>query len=323
MSTSRFYTVILCGIACTFLAGYEADASQLIYDSKEFTTVAWDSLVGDTFELTGSSHADEENFTTDFAEIEEESEGSEENEEIEENIVSENEKQNTKDNDPGDEKDQDSGKEKDNDNDSVSKSDLKIKNTASDNFGCERIYGFSQKDDIMLLSKSPDESDEESIIGYVKCLGDTFKPGVVVKIKSYKSYMEDEYSETEEDVKNVISLTGYKEISEEDLSKELTAVRGEELSEDDDFIFYDSDRRVIDQDELDDLSKEQCDIARNEIYARHGRMFKSDQLQEYFNSKSWYEPRYESDSFPESLLNKTEKKNAYMILEYEKKKGYM
>ena len=135
--------------------------------------------------------------------------------------------------------------------------------------------------------------------------------------------MEDEYSETEEDVKNVISLTGYKEISEEDLSKELTAVRGEELGEDDDFIFYDSDRRVIDQDELDDLSKEQCDIARNEIYARHGRMFKSDQLQEYFNSKSWYEPRYESDSFPESLLNKTEKKNAYMILEYEKKKGYM
>lgn len=39
-----------------------------------------------------------------------------------------------------------------------------------------------------------------------------------------------------------------------------------------------------------DLSPEVRRLARNEIFARHGRMFVSDDLQAYFGARDWYEP---------------------------------
>ncbi|MGN1022921.1 MAG: YARHG domain-containing protein, partial [Lachnospiraceae bacterium] len=50
-----------------------------------------------------------------------------------------------------------------------------------------------------------------------------------------------------------------------------------------------------------------------EIYARHGRKFKSKELQNYFNSKDWYEGTVDSDKFDESVLSSTEKKNASFL----------
>ena len=35
----------------------------------------------------------------------------------------------------------------------------------------------------------------------------------------------------------------------------------------------------------------------NEIYAKHGRKFKTDSIQKYFDSKSWYQPKVEPDDF--------------------------
>ncbi len=89
-----------------------------------------------------------------------------------------------------------------------------------------------------------------------------------------------------------------------------------------DYIIPDSDSRYLDKSELAGLSKEQLRLARNEIYARHGRKFDDQGLQDYFNSKSWYIPSVDASSFTESMLNDYEVKNAYLISDYEEEMGY-
>ncbi|PGM95798.1 TcaA 3rd/4th domain-containing protein [Bacillus cereus] len=54
------------------------------------------------------------------------------------------------------------------------------------------------------------------------------------------------------------------------------------------FIFPDSDIRKLTSADLTYLSKEQLKIARNEIYARHGQMFQTKDMQAYFSKQSWY-----------------------------------
>ena len=44
------------------------------------------------------------------------------------------------------------------------------------------------------------------------------------------------------------------------------------------YIFYDSDSRYLTGDELSGLSSWELKVARNEIYARHGRLFKDNEL---------------------------------------------
>lgn len=54
-------------------------------------------------------------------------------------------------------------------------------------------------------------------------------------------------------------------------------------------------------------------IMRNEIYARHGYIFKTDDMISYFNSQAWYTPRSRDVS-----LTTLEKKNVALIKSYEK-----
>ena len=89
-----------------------------------------------------------------------------------------------------------------------------------------------------------------------------------------------------------------------------------------DFKLPGSDIRYIDKSELNNFTAEDCSIARNEIYARHGRKFKDDKLQAYFNQFDWYKPSIEPDAFQESMLNDYEKKNRDLIVEYEKEHGF-
>ncbi len=56
---------------------------------------------------------------------------------------------------------------------------------------------------------------------------------------------------------------------------------------------FTSTRRITEQD-LRGLSDWDLTIMRNEIYARHGYIFQTKQMKEYFNSQSWYYPRYSS-----------------------------
>ena len=89
-----------------------------------------------------------------------------------------------------------------------------------------------------------------------------------------------------------------------------------------DFVLPDSSARYLTKNDLYGLTAEQCRIARNEIYARHGRIFNDEGLQAYFNQFSWYQPTIPADAFQESMLNAYEIANRDLIVEYEKEQGY-
>ena len=78
-----------------------------------------------------------------------------------------------------------------------------------------------------------------------------------------------------------------------------------------DYVLPDSSTRVYTVAEIRgmNLSKEQLRIARNEIFARHGRGFNDSGLQSYFNSKSWYKKTCEPGDFEEDKLSSVEKQN--------------
>ena len=88
------------------------------------------------------------------------------------------------------------------------------------------------------------------------------------------------------------------------------------------WIFPDSNTVLLTKSDLEALSAEECKIARNEIYARHGRKFNDAFLQSYFESCEWYQGTVEADSFNEQELNETELANRNLIAEYEAEKGY-
>ncbi len=76
------------------------------------------------------------------------------------------------------------------------------------------------------------------------------------------------------------------------------------------------------QEELSCLDSNGLRITRNEIYARHGRMFNDQNIQEYFNNQEWYIARSSSAVFDESCLNEVEQYNVNLIISYELKQGY-
>ncbi|MCL2651690.1 MAG: YARHG domain-containing protein [Candidatus Azobacteroides sp.] len=72
--------------------------------------------------------------------------------------------------------------------------------------------------------------------------------------------------------------------------------------------------QLLTENDLQGLSKQDLRILRNEIYARHGYIFKSQDLRDYFSAKDWYHPQYSDVS---NLLNTTEKKNVTFIQRHE------
>jgi hypothetical protein len=56
-------------------------------------------------------------------------------------------------------------------------------------------------------------------------------------------------------------------------------------------VFADSSRRRLTQSDVSGLSRLQIRLARNEIFARHGRPFQDPRLRRHFERYSWYAPR--------------------------------
>jgi hypothetical protein len=83
-----------------------------------------------------------------------------------------------------------------------------------------------------------------------------------------------------------------------------------------DFVFPDSDRRLLADGDLGTLTQDELRIARNEIFARRGRYFDAPDLTARFSKFVWYAPRTWD---PE--LNDTEKANVASIERYEAGRG--
>lgn len=88
----------------------------------------------------------------------------------------------------------------------------------------------------------------------------------------------------------------------------------------DDVIIPGISSRYIDESELYNYDAGQLRLIRNEIFALHGRIFKSQDLADYFSQKSWYVPMYDPDEFDAHMfdyLNDYEAANLKVILNYE------
>ncbi len=88
------------------------------------------------------------------------------------------------------------------------------------------------------------------------------------------------------------------------------------------YIFWDSDQRYLTDDDIEGMSKKEINRAKNELYARHGRMFNDEKLQEYFDSCGWYEPIYTPEEWEEYgdryFFNDYEMENRNFLKEAEK-----
>lgn len=102
--------------------------------------------------------------------------------------------------------------------------------------------------------------------------------------------------------------------SNEVYESEYETSQGADSSE---YIFSDSAERYLTEAEVSNLSLQELKYARNEIYARRGRKFDSAELQNYFNSKSWYEPRIEAEDFSEDCFNDYEWENLKLLVKME------
>ena len=83
------------------------------------------------------------------------------------------------------------------------------------------------------------------------------------------------------------------------------------------YLLPDSDRRYMTEADLSPLSWERLCLARNEIYARHGRIFITKAISDYFESQDWYSGTIPGAQFSESVLNAYESANVNFIMQYE------
>lgn len=83
------------------------------------------------------------------------------------------------------------------------------------------------------------------------------------------------------------------------------------------YILPQSSSSYLSEDDVAYLSTSDLRLARNEIYARHGRMFDDQTLQAYFDSCSWYSPTIAPEDFTEGMLNQYEKANIELIKKVE------
>jgi hypothetical protein len=117
---------------------------------------------------------------------------------------------------------------------------------------------------------------------------------------------------------------GYHEPTEDDYINWDTSGEEKYYSGKKGYVIAGSDTEILNKNSVRNLSDEDLRLAINEIYARHGRKFKSEDLQKYFDNKAWYTPKYEADEFDKkqnSILNEVEKKNLKTLTEIRSERG--
>lgn len=141
--------------------------------------------------------------------------------------------------------------------------------------------------------QSRQQTTEEVVESQEEGSGDTSNPELSVKIDSYSN-----------------------------ADRQSSDVGGYNYSASSSFILPASDTQFYSTAELEQLSDYELYLARNEIYARHGRIFNNEDLRQYFNAQDWYYEVYAPEEFDSLVaLNEYEKQNANTILALEKSRN--
>ena len=92
-----------------------------------------------------------------------------------------------------------------------------------------------------------------------------------------------------------------------------------------DYILPDSANRYLTEEDLEGLTLKGICYAKNEIYARYGRIFKSQELRDYFEGQGWYdgiyEPNESNDALIVSVMNNYEYYNKDLLWQIEQQRG--
>lgn len=96
-------------------------------------------------------------------------------------------------------------------------------------------------------------------------------------------------------------------------NKALTSIKNKKNNDQEDYILTGSDSEIVKKRDLKDLSAKELTYARNEIYARHGYVFQSAELNKYFSKKNWYK----ADAAYDGTLKTIESENAEFIKNYQ------
>ncbi|MGE9943240.1 YARHG domain-containing protein [Bariatricus sp. SGI.161] len=111
---------------------------------------------------------------------------------------------------------------------------------------------------------------------------------------------------------NIVNQISYMVFSDDELENFKEVVDPSE------YIFPDSDSKYLSEDEVRQVTVDKLKIGRNEIYARHGVVFESEELQTYFKERSWYKEKISFNDFnADAELNDFEKKNVELIKKVE------
>lgn len=114
---------------------------------------------------------------------------------------------------------------------------------------------------------------------------------------------------------NIVRSNSKADVSSQTVSVNTYAAAETQSAYSPDYILPGSDSREYSRQELEVLSNEELRVARNELYARHGRIFQDEQLRRWFSSKSWYHGTIASTQFDEErVFNHFEKYNRDLIL---------
>lgn len=103
---------------------------------------------------------------------------------------------------------------------------------------------------------------------------------------------------------------------------ETEATKSDSSTGSDEFLLPDSASRNLSESELSSFSQEDLNLALNEIFARHGRIFSEPSIKAYFNAQSWYHGTVSAEDFDMSVFNEYELYNVNLIIEYQTELGY-
>ena len=111
---------------------------------------------------------------------------------------------------------------------------------------------------------------------------------------------------------SVVSPSAEPSPSPEPASEAVKAAAGRDY-----YILPESSTRLLTYRDIENLTEQDMMLARNEIYARHGRRFLDSTIQQYFNAQAWYKGTIEPSAFSESALSSIEVSNVQFIKSYE------
>lgn len=88
-----------------------------------------------------------------------------------------------------------------------------------------------------------------------------------------------------------------------------------EMVSNDGGYYHITSSRLLTEEDIKGFSKSDLKIMRNEIFARHGYIFRDPMLQEYFSQMPWYTPQQADIS--QIALSIVEQNNVLFIQRYE------